>query len=147
LQKYFGAPHGRATELPEELRDWVTHHVALAVPDKMLAAPIPTLEVVRADARLRARLLINREAKQVLLLMEEESPVSTKALEALGLTRREAEVLGWIAQGKTSPEIAALYGISTRTVQKHLEHIYQKLSVETRTAAVRHITEALKQSQ
>lgn len=51
------------------------------------------------------------------------------------LTPREAEVLQWIACGKTDADVAALLDLSPRTVQKHLEHIYQKLGVETRTAA------------
>lgn len=52
------------------------------------------------------------------------------------LTPREIEVLRWLAAGKTDREIAALLGCSYRTVQKHLEHLYVKLGVETRTAAV-----------
>jgi DNA-binding CsgD family transcriptional regulator len=52
------------------------------------------------------------------------------------LTPRENEVLRWLAHGKTDAEIAAVLGRSPRTVQKHLEHIYIKLGVETRTAAV-----------
>lgn len=53
-----------------------------------------------------------------------------------GLTLREGEVMHWLACGKTDTEIAALLSISPRTVQKHLEHVYVKLGVETRTAAV-----------
>jgi DNA-binding CsgD family transcriptional regulator len=53
-----------------------------------------------------------------------------------GLTPREREVLQWLAHGKTDGEIGALLSISPRTVHKHLEHIYVKLGVETRTAAV-----------
>lgn len=52
------------------------------------------------------------------------------------LTPREEEVLQWVATGKTDGDIAALLAISPRTVNKHLEHIYVKLGVETRTAAV-----------
>jgi DNA-binding CsgD family transcriptional regulator len=52
------------------------------------------------------------------------------------LTRRESEVMRWVARGKIDADIAALLAISPRTVQKHLEHIYVKLGVETRTAAV-----------
>lgn len=51
------------------------------------------------------------------------------------LTSREAEVLCWVAQGKRNAEIGHLLGVSPRTVQKHLEHIYGKLDVRTRTAA------------
>ncbi|WP_366806993.1 LuxR C-terminal-related transcriptional regulator [Polaromonas sp.] len=57
-------------------------------------------------------------------------------ISAPGLTQREADVMRWLACGKTDAEIAALLAISPRTVQKHLEHIYVKLGVETRTAAV-----------
>ncbi|HYF58893.1 MAG TPA: LuxR C-terminal-related transcriptional regulator [Burkholderiaceae bacterium] len=53
-----------------------------------------------------------------------------------GLTRREREVVGWVGAGKTNRDIAAILGTSPRTVEKHLEHVYVKLGVETRTAAV-----------
>ena len=53
-----------------------------------------------------------------------------------GITPREQEVLRWVSCGKTDADIAALLAISPRTVNKHLEHIYVKLGVETRTAAV-----------
>jgi DNA-binding CsgD family transcriptional regulator len=53
-----------------------------------------------------------------------------------GLTLGESQVMHWLACGKTDAEIAALLSISPRTVQKHLEHVYVKLGVETRTAAV-----------
>jgi DNA-binding CsgD family transcriptional regulator len=53
-----------------------------------------------------------------------------------GLTGRELEVVEWLRAGKTNSDIAAIVGASRRTVEKHLEHIYQKLGVETRTAAV-----------
>lgn len=54
----------------------------------------------------------------------------------LRLTPREAEVFCWLARGKTNAEIGLILGMSPRTVQKHLEHIYHKLGVETRMAAV-----------
>jgi DNA-binding CsgD family transcriptional regulator len=54
----------------------------------------------------------------------------------LGLTRREAEVLTWVARGKSNAEIAAALFIAPGTVKKHLEHIYAKLGVRTRTEAV-----------
>lgn len=54
---------------------------------------------------------------------------------AENLTQRETEVLTWLAKGKTNRDIADILGMSPRTVNKHLEHIYVKLGVETRTAA------------
>jgi DNA-binding CsgD family transcriptional regulator len=52
------------------------------------------------------------------------------------LTRREAEILGWIADGKTTREIATILVVSPHTVRKHIEHILEKLDVRTRSAAV-----------
>ena len=52
------------------------------------------------------------------------------------LTARERDVLDWLGAGKTDKDIAAILAISPRTVQKHLQRIYEKLGVETRTAAV-----------
>ena len=52
------------------------------------------------------------------------------------LTPRETDVLEWVAKGKTNRDIGDILGMSPRTVNKHLEHIYAKLGVETRTAAV-----------
>ncbi|MBN9427055.1 MAG: response regulator [Burkholderiales bacterium] len=51
------------------------------------------------------------------------------------LTARESEVLLWVARGKTNRDIAEILGMSPRTVNKHLEHVFEKLGVETRTAA------------
>jgi DNA-binding CsgD family transcriptional regulator len=56
--------------------------------------------------------------------------------ETHGLTAREAEILQWVARGKTNDEIAVLLVVSAHTVRKHLENIYGKLGVHTRTAAV-----------
>jgi DNA-binding CsgD family transcriptional regulator len=53
----------------------------------------------------------------------------------LGLTSRELQVLAWVARGKTNREIAETLWITPATVRKHLENIYAKLGVRTRTAA------------
>ena len=52
------------------------------------------------------------------------------------LTEREREVLKWLCGGKTDRDIAEILAISTRTVHKHLQRVYEKMGVETRTAAV-----------
>ena len=70
-----------------------------------------------------------------LVMLRERVTLSADALSALPLTRREREVLAILAAGKSNPEIAALLAISPRTVQKHLEHIFEKLGVETRMSA------------
>jgi DNA-binding response OmpR family regulator/DNA-binding CsgD family transcriptional regulator len=53
----------------------------------------------------------------------------------LGLTRREAQVLLWLGQGKSNRDIASILGLSPRTVNKHLEQIFAKLGVENRATA------------
>jgi DNA-binding NarL/FixJ family response regulator len=61
---------------------------------------------------------------------------SARPLEiVLGLTPRVAETLLWLAQGKTNPEIATILGNTESTVKKHVLEIFEKLGVETRTAA------------
>jgi DNA-binding response OmpR family regulator/DNA-binding CsgD family transcriptional regulator len=59
------------------------------------------------------------------------------ALFDLGLTPREAEVLYWLGEGKTNVEIATILGSSHRTVEKHVQHIFEKLGVENRATAVK----------
>ncbi|MBL9187369.1 MAG: response regulator [Opitutaceae bacterium] len=76
-----------------------------------------------------------RSDLQMLVLEERGSPPGPAALTRLGLTPREAEVLYWIAQGKSNPDIATILGANVRTVHKHVEHIFQKLGLETRNAA------------
>ncbi len=73
-----------------------------------------------------------------LLVLREDSPaaqVQALARAYPALTAREAEVLYWVAQGKTNRDIAEILELSPRTVHKHLEHVFAKLGVETRTAA------------
>ena len=76
-----------------------------------------------------------RSDLQMIVLEEKGAPPGPAALKELGLTPREAEVLYWIAQGKSNPDIATILGANVRTVHKHVEHIFQKLGLETRNAA------------
>ena len=69
----------------------------------------------------------SRASGDALLLEETRDEVA--------LTPREREVLGWVVQGKTNPEIAEILCVAPRTVRKHLENVFVKLGVHTRTAA------------
>lgn len=72
----------------------------------------------------------------LLRLTQAEPPAEDQLLrQSLDLTAREAEVLAWIARGKSNRSISQILGISSRTVDKHLEQIYAKLGVENRTSA------------
>ena len=57
-------------------------------------------------------------------------------VDRFGLTAREREILDLVADGATNTRIADTLGVSPATVRKHLEHVYEKLGVSTRTAAV-----------
>jgi len=74
---------------------------------------------------------------EVLIRLNELNPRkdAERLAEMLNLTRREAEVLLWVSYGKSSSDMSEVLQISPRTVQKHLEHVYEKLGVETRSAA------------
>ncbi len=69
--------------------------------------------------------------------MHRESDIHSMltALRGLGLTAREAEVLSLVALGSSNAEVARDLVISTRTVHKHLEHVYAKLDASSRTEA------------
>jgi DNA-binding response OmpR family regulator/DNA-binding CsgD family transcriptional regulator len=102
------------------------------------ARPPGTLPVgLEAGTALVARRFAEqgRNDLQMFVLEEKGTPPGPAALMQLGLTAREAEVLYWIAQGKSNPDTATILGASVRTVHKHVEHIFQKLGLETRNAA------------
>lgn len=89
-----------------------------------------------ASARLSLQYLGMVAKNQYLLRLQPDDTQSGKVLQLkFGLTEREVEVLAWLAKGKTNRDIADILQLSPRTVNKHLEHVYVKLGVETRTAA------------
>lgn len=89
--------------------------------------------------RLSIRLVTHRSGGapwRALLLDEWGLDPAPGELRAFGLTAREAEVLAWVARGKSDTAIGNLLSISPRTVNKHLEHVYRKLGVSGRAEAV-----------
>lgn len=99
--------------------------------------PLKTDEVL---ARVAAHLRTARELQAVRRTATSHPQLTGEQnVEALSsryqLTGREVEVLHWVACGKTNRDIGDILGLSPRTVNKHLEHVYVKLGVETRTAA------------
>src|SRR3990170_3823674 len=74
-------------------------------------------------------------ATPISVLLKQETVALPDCAHTFGLTLREAEVLAYLCRGKTNKDIGAILRISPRTVQKHLEHVFQKFGVETRTAA------------
>jgi DNA-binding CsgD family transcriptional regulator len=125
LRRHFGVPARRGptagARLPEALRG-------------VLSPVQPTLVHEGADGRalaVRAARLGDGAGEILLLLEEREGRAAGPALSA-----REQEVLDWVGQGKTNGEIGLILGISARTVQTHLDHVFAKLGVVSRAQAV-----------
>lgn len=96
--------------------------------------------VSRADLLAAVRTRLARAAQRRAFAPRFDSP---GPLERLGLTPREAEVLLWMAQGKANADIGAILDCSTATVKKHCVHLFGKLGVEGRPAAILRALEAL----
>lgn len=132
IPEYFGG--FRSDRLPERIDTWLRQQLARAMTIDDVAAPADALKVAGPKGTIVTRLASLPNGW--LLLMEREGfELDINALQSLPITRREAEVLAYVAMGKTNPEIAIILGISRLTVKKHLEHIFHSLGVETRTAA------------
>ncbi len=102
--------------------------------DDYLCKPIDAADLL---STIFTRLRRQRENTESALRATGTTPNFTSAqpLEALGLTPREAEVLLWVTQGKANADVATILGVSEKTVKIHLGHVFEKLGVETRTAA------------
>ena len=105
--------------------------------DDYLTKPINKMDLL---ASVRARLQRAEQQGRREFKPDFSSPAP---LVQLGLTPRVAEVLLWVAQGKTNADIATILGISESTVKKHLLEIFAVLGVETRSAATLRALEAL----
>lgn len=82
--------------------------------------------------------------EHLLRIMSRDLLLDAGALEGLlPITKREAEVLLWVSQGKTNREIGEILSLSPRTVNKHLEQIYPKIEVDNRSAATSIAIQAL----
>jgi DNA-binding CsgD family transcriptional regulator len=134
VTNYLGCGSLRGNRLPESLWSWVKQQeVALIGKDDVLLRRSP-LVLEREGKRLVIRLVSDSD-QNLLLLEEHPRTMQIQSLVPFGVSPREAQVLDWVAQGKTNKEIGVILELSLRTVQKHLEHIYRKIYVESRTAA------------
>jgi DNA-binding response OmpR family regulator/DNA-binding CsgD family transcriptional regulator len=130
------------------LKDYFANPEEVAPPE--LLAWIADAQQARRDSREPVALLVAQGSRRLLasfhdqtgddewlVVLREENDASAieSLIAAFRLTQREAEVLYWVTLGKTSRDIGEIVGSSPRTVDKHLEHVFEKLGVETRTAA------------
>lgn len=106
--------------------------VALAAATQRLGADAnASVEEALTIARRTGARMIARDAELFLTAPPPASPDDPSAL-----TLREREILDLVAEGATNSQIATALSVSPATVRKHLEHVYSKLNVATRTAAV-----------
>ena len=113
--------------LTSQIKIWLAHK-----PDKN-----STLHVKGLERSLQLRYMGKLSADEHLLrfVNDDEETIRSSLRAHFQLTDREAEVLFWIAKGKTNREIAQILAMSPRTVNKHLEQVYRKLEVDNRTSA------------
>ena len=132
LRDYFTIEYDQA---PPRLLSWIAEAQKAAAENRE-----PPVLVADEARRLLATLHdpshLGHEGEWLLVLREENHAAVIEALiAAFRLTAREAEVLYWVSKGKINKDIGEILGTSPRTVNKHLEHVFEKLGVETRTAA------------
>lgn len=117
--------------LPEGMRPAVERLLARTGPSGA------STRVETAEGALELALIARHHENEALIRLTEINPRedALRLQQRLNLTGREAEVLLWISYGKSNADISEVLTVSPRTVQKHLERIYEKLGVETRAAA------------
>ncbi len=119
--------------LPRDVQTWL-HQCAAAPPGS--EPPSIKLQVRNSPTGMRLIYIAQIGSDEYLLrLIEGAIDDQTLLKQKLTVTEREAEVLLWIARGKSNRDIAEILDLSPRTVNKHLEQIYAKLGVENRASA------------
>ena len=144
MQGYFEAPAG---QIPKAMFDWLRTETALAADGREPRTLAVTRSVDDETRQLVIALQQRTGDDDLLVVMREVSDAAAvdAMVQALRLTLREAEVLYWVVKGKTNRDIGDILGASPATVKKHLERVYVKLGVETRTAAASMATNRLRQ--
>jgi DNA-binding CsgD family transcriptional regulator len=134
LAEIFGTAWCKNGRLPDNLERWL-RQVRQSLSSAGVAPPGRSLVFEREGKHLVVR-IVPHSSERLLLIEQRFLDLPPGRLRFLGLTAREAQVLAWTCRGKTNADIAEILALSRRTVEKHMERIFQKLGVETRTAAV-----------
>jgi DNA-binding CsgD family transcriptional regulator len=114
--------------LPVQISSWLNHAIT--------STRGQTMSLNSEAGEIRIRFVPTDSPQRRLLVLtagtvRQMAPARTNDF---GLSKRQLEVARWIGHGKTNTEIAGILGISPRTVQKHIEHIFEKMGVKTRVA-------------
>jgi CheY-like chemotaxis protein/DNA-binding CsgD family transcriptional regulator len=144
MSDYFGAA---PAQVPEPVLAWLRSESSAAAEGRE-PRTLPVGRICDGESRQLVFALQQRtDDDDLLIVMREvsDAAVVEAMVQAFKLTLREAEVLYWVAKGKTNRDIGDILGSSPATVKKHLERVYVKLGVETRTAAAAVVTSRLRQ--
>jgi CheY-like chemotaxis protein/DNA-binding CsgD family transcriptional regulator len=134
LQNYFFSENDLSEFMtPTAILNWI----AAAYQADISGKTLQPLTIIQSSKRLSfSPADISSDEQWVIVLREESDAAQIEALMlTFKLTKRESEVLYWAIKGKTSRDIGDILSSSPRTINKHLEHVFTKLGVETRTAA------------
>jgi DNA-binding CsgD family transcriptional regulator len=128
--------HRSSGTLPSALSDWLAE-IDVAEAERGFA-PRPLLVQSAGDSQVVVHFVPGRPhgGPDALLVERAGEPLTISHLRAAGLTPREAEVMRLVALGGTNAQVAAELTVSPRTVQKHLENVYEKLGARSRTQAM-----------
>ena len=133
-----GFPSTAGERLPPEISRWLVSTQSSAG-----AEPVE-LEIAGAELPLTVRAAAAEAGHWMLVLTETNAALMPHLLrKRFGLTERQAELLYWLSKGRSNREMGIIFGISARTVAKHLQHVFEKLDVENRHGAVVKALEAL----
>ena len=133
-----GFPSTAGERLPPEISRW------LMTARSYVGAEPMDLEIAGAELPLAVRAAPAEGGHWLLVLTESNAALMPSLLQKrFRLTAREAELLYWLSKGRSNREMGIIFGISARTVDKHLQHVFEKMDVENRHAAVVKALEAL----
>jgi len=130
LQRFFPRGDSDGGVLPPAVRAWLAHPTGGR-------RDAPSFNLTVGEAQLEFAYLGRLRQSETLLRLSLIEPANEvdRLRRQLALTAREAEVLIWLARGKANKDISEILSISPRTVNKHLEQVYEKLGVENRASA------------
>jgi DNA-binding NarL/FixJ family response regulator len=129
---------GRVAWRSPQAAAWLREFHPQGLPAAWADDGVPEQRSTAADGRVltvRHAGAVGLGERMLLLRLQAASDAPPTRLSTASLTPRETEVLSWIAKGKTNRDVGEILGMSPRTVNKHLEHVFEKLGVETRAAA------------
>ena len=111
--------------------------------DDYLSKPVETGDLLAAVETRLARHAAHLHAMRHSSAAPPDFSSSAPIEKALGVSPREAEVLLWVAQGKSNGEIGSILGAAEGTVKRHLSNVFDKLGIDSRHAATIQVLEVL----